>query len=76
MPRVSSIGTATTALEAQHYIVKDKTNAANNIDKITSIVVGPGQRVIVESATQNNIFSLVGFEDNSTELSVRNYTSS
>ncbi len=73
---VSSIGTATTALEAQHYIVKDKTNAANNIDKITSIVVGPGQRVIVESATQNNIFSLVGFEDNSTELSVRNYTSS
>jgi hypothetical protein len=73
---ISSITTATTALEDSNYIGKDVTNAANNIDKITSLVIAPGQRLIVESATQNNIFSLVGFEDNSTELTVRNYARS
>ena len=73
---ISSIATATTALEGKHYIAKDVTNSANNTDKITSLVVAPGQRVIVESATQNNVFSLVGFEDNSTELTVRNYARS
>lgn len=73
---ISSITTATTVLEDKQYIAKDVTNAANNVDKITSLLVAPGQRLIVESATQNNVFSLVGFEDNSTELTVRNYVRS
>ena len=60
---VSSVDVATTAVEAQNYIALNKTNSANNIDKITSIVIGPGERLIVESATQNNMFSLLGFED-------------
>ena len=73
---ISSIATATTALEDKHYIAKDVTNGNNEIDRITSLVIAPGQRLIVESATQNNVFSLVGFEDNSTELTVRNYARS
>ena len=47
------------------------TNAANNVDSITSLVIGPGQRVHVSSATQNNVFSLIGFEDVSSEFTVR-----
>jgi len=68
---VSSVGVASTALEDENYITKDKTNGANNVDRITSLVVGPGERLVVESATQNNIFSLVGFQDASTALPTR-----
>jgi len=70
---VSSVTVAQTAVEDQHYIAKDVTNAANNVDKITQLVIGPGERIIVESATQNNIFSVIGFEDNSTALTERVY---
>ena len=70
---VSSVGVATTALE-DNYLVKDVSNGNNEIDKITSIVIGPGERLVVESATQNNTFSLIGFEDASTAFTVRNYT--
>lgn len=68
---VSSVSVATTAVEDQHYLAKDVTNSANNVDKITQLVIGPGERVIVESATQNNVFSLIGFEDTSTALTER-----
>ena len=60
---VSSVDVATTAVEGQNYITVDKTNSANNVDRITSIVVGPGERLIVNSTTANNVFSLIGFED-------------
>jgi hypothetical protein len=70
---VNSVDVATTAVEAQHYITLNKTNDANNVDRITSLVIGPGQRVIVESATANNVFSLIGFEDQSTALTQRIY---
>jgi len=70
---VSSVTVAQTAVEDQHYIAKDVTNAANNVDKITQLVIGPGERIIVESATQNNIFSVIGFEDTSTALTERVY---
>ena len=70
---VSSVTVAQTAVEDQHYIAKDVNNTANNVDKITQLVIGPGERIIVESATQNNIFSVIGFEDNSTALTERVY---
>ena len=73
---ISSIDVDTTAIEAQHLLTNGKTNAANNVDRMTSLVIGPGQTLVVESATQNNTFSLIGFEDNSTEITVRNYTAS
>jgi len=68
---VSSVTVATNAVEAKHYITDGKTNSANNVDRITSLVVGPGQRVIVNSATANNVFTLIGFEDISTGFPTR-----
>jgi len=70
---VSSVDVATNALENENYIVVGATNSANNVDKITSLVVGPGERVVVNSTTQNNAFSLVGFEDLSTAFETRTF---
>lgn len=70
---VNSVDVGVTAVEAHHYITIGKTNSANNVDRITSLVVGPGQRLIVESATANNVFSLIGFEDQSVALTQRIY---
>ena len=63
---VSSVDVDTTVLEDSNYIVNGVTNGNNEVDRITSIVVGPGERLIVNSTTANNSFSLIGFEDNST----------
>ena len=68
---VSSVNVGSTAVEGSNYLAKDVANGNNEIDKITSLVIGPGERLIVESATQNNVFSLIGFEDNSTALTTR-----
>ena len=68
---VSSELTAVTALEDQQYIVNGVTNGNNEVDRITSLVVGPGESVVINSTTANNSFSLVGFEDNSTAFSTR-----
>ena len=46
---------------------------ANSTEHITSIVLAPGERIVVSSATANNAFTAVGFEDASTELGVRLY---
>tara|TARA_Y100000004_G_scaffold164315_1_gene194359 strand:+ start:1597 stop:3048 length:1452 start_codon:yes stop_codon:yes gene_type:complete len=72
---ISSIDTDITALDAENYLVNGKNNTANDVYRMTSIVVGAGERVVVESTTQNNSFSLIGFEDTSDEVTVRNYTS-
>lgn len=71
---VSSVDVATTAVENENYLAKDVNNTAGNVEKITSLVVGPGERLIVESNTQNNVFSFIGFEDTSTAFTTRNYT--
>jgi len=70
---VSSVTTAKAAIDGNTYLAYDVTNAANNVDNITSLVIGPGQRVHVRSATQNNVFSLIGFEDASSEFTTRVY---
>lgn len=70
---VSSVDTATTALEDANYIANGVANGANEVDKITSIVVGPGERVVVNSTTANNSFSLIGFEDASSALTTRTF---
>lgn len=72
---VSSVAVATNALEAENYIAVDHANAANNVEKLTSLVVGPGERVVVNSTTQNNVFSLIGFEDTATSFGVRAFGS-
>ena len=68
---ISSVDVASAAVEASNYIVDGLTNGANEVDKITSLVVGPGETVVVNSATQNNVFSLHGFEDASTSITTR-----
>ena len=68
---VSSVAVASAAVEASNYIVDGPTNGANEVDKITSLVVGPGNTVVVKSTTQNNVFSLIGFEDTSTAITTR-----
>ena len=70
---VSSVTVATTALENENYITKDKTLSANATERITSLVIGPGERLIIESATQNNVFNLIGFEDSTTSFPVRTF---
>ena len=68
---VSSVAVATNAVEAENYIAVNHANAANNVEKLTSLVIGPGERVVVNSTTQNNVFSLIGFEDASVAFTVR-----
>ena len=58
-------------MEASNYLYINNDNAANNVIKITSLVIGPCERLVVESNSQNNIFSLVGFEDASAAFTTR-----
>ena len=69
---VSSVAVATTAVE-NNYIIDGAANTANAVAKNTSIVVGPGERLIINSTTNNNTFSLIGFEDSSTSFTPRTF---
>jgi hypothetical protein len=71
---VNSVAVATTAVE-NNYIIQGATNADHAVAKNTSIVVGPGERLIINSTTQNNTFSLIGFEDSSTAFTPRTFGS-
>ena len=68
---ISSVDVATAAVEASDYIAVGKANGANNVDKITSIVIGGGERLVVNSVAQNNVFSVIGFEDASNAITAR-----
>jgi len=68
---VNSVDVATTALEDENYIVNGVTNGNNEVDRITSLVIGPGEKLIINSTTANNSFSLIGFEDASTAFTAR-----
>ena len=73
---VNSVGLAATALEGQHYLAKDKAIAANAVERITSLVIGPGERLYVESNDAYNSFNLLGFEDASTAFTTNVYNPS
>jgi len=68
---ISSVTTASSAVDASNYIMVDHANASNNDERITSLVVGPGEVVVVNSTTANNVFSLIGFEDSSDAITTR-----
>ena len=68
---VSSVDVATAAIEASNYLATEHPNAANNDERITSIVVGPGNALVVNSTTADNVFSLIGFEDASSSITTR-----
>ncbi len=71
---VSSIDVATTAVETQEYLRKDNTLAADSAEEIKSLVIGPGERLIVECAAAEANFVLIGFEDSSTGFTTRTYS--
>ena len=71
---VSSVAIATTAVEAQEYIRKDNAITANTTEEIKSLVIGPGERLVVENAAADCSFCLVGFEDSSTGFTTRTYS--
>ena len=72
---VSSIDVASTAVEAQEYLRKDNVLAADVAEEIKSLIIGPGERLIVECAAAEANFVLVGFEDASTGFTTRTYSS-
>tara|TARA_B100002019_G_scaffold108882_1_gene93560 strand:+ start:1507 stop:2991 length:1485 start_codon:yes stop_codon:yes gene_type:complete len=72
---VSAVLLATTAVDAEMYVRKDNAVGDDDSEEIKSLVVGPGGRVIVESNGGNAAFNLVGFEDASSALTIRNFGS-
>ncbi len=71
---VSSIDVATTAVETQEYLRKDNALAQDSAEEIKSLVIGPGERLIVECAAAEANFVLIGFEDSSTGFTTRTYS--
>ena len=72
---VSAIVTATTALDADMYLRKDNAIGDDSSEEVKSLVIGPGQRLLVESNGGNTAFNVVGFEDASSGFTVRTYSS-
>ena len=71
---VSSVAVAVTAFETQEVIRKDNAITANTTEEIKSLVIGPGERLIVENAAADCSFVLIGFEDASTGFTTRTYS--
>ena len=71
---VNSVDTAVTAVDAEMYLRKDNAIGDDTTEEVKSLVVGPGQRVIVESGSGNVAFNLVGFEDGSSAFTTRVYS--
>ena len=67
---VSSVTVDATAIGDDQYYVNGKTLAANATEKQTSIVLGPGESIVVNSASQHNTFILNGFSETSTEFTI------
>ena len=68
---IASVDAGQTDVDAENYLAIASPNTANNIDRTTSLVIGPGEKLVVNSVTQNNVFTLVGFEDVSTAFTTR-----
>jgi hypothetical protein len=72
---ISSIALATTAASVEMFLKKDNAIASDVSEETKSLVLGPGERVIVESNGGHCSFNLVGFEDASSAFTVRNFGS-
>lgn len=74
LAEISSVDVDVTDIPSDAYIVNTKALSASAVDKISALVVGPGQSVVVESSAQHVSYNLVGFEDVSTEITPLVYT--
>lgn len=70
---VSSV-TAATDIDAEDYLFYGKSLAANTTDKNSSLVIGPGQSVVVYSSAADLNYSLNGFEDNTSDYQIYLYS--
>ena len=73
---VSAVQLATTAVDAEMYLKKDNAISDVTTEETKSLVVGPGQRLIVESNGGLCAFNLIGFEDASSAFTARTYSTS
>lgn len=71
---VSAVAVGATDIEAQDWIVYGKNITADT--RLTSLVIGPGQALIVYAATQNIMFDFSGFQDASADITLRSYDAS
>jgi len=62
--------TATTFANVEDYIAYDVSVAANQYDKITGIIVGPGQNLLVYSSAADLSYGVSGFETASEDYTV------
>jgi len=67
---VSGVTVDDTDIGDDQYYVNGKTLAANATEKQTAIVLGPGESIVVNSATQHNTFILNGFSETSNEFTI------
>ena len=71
---VSSVTTAATVIPDADYVLYNKNITADT--RLTSLVVGPGQALIVYSTTANVVFDYSGFQDSSVDITLRSYNES
>ena len=71
---VSAVQLATTAVDNEMYLRKDNVISDVTTEEIKSLVIGPGQKLIVESNGGFCSFNLIGFEDNSSAFTTRTYS--
>ena len=57
-----TVSIATTFVNAEDYIAYDDALAANTAERITGLVVGPGQNIIVYSSAADISYNVTGFE--------------
>lgn len=68
---ISSIDTAANAIDSADQILHDKN--INGEHRLTSLVIGPGQVLMVYAATQNISFDYSGFQDSSSDFTLRTF---
>lgn len=68
---ISSIDLASNAINSVDQILHDKN--INGEHRLTSLLVGPGQVLMVYAATQNISFDYSGFQDTSSDFTLRSF---
>lgn len=72
---VSAIVTDNLDLPTTNIVTNAKSLSANTTEKHTSVVIGPGQSLVVDVSVNNAVsFNLIGFEDTSDEVVTRSVT--
>lgn len=71
---VSAVVTGAADIASDEWIVYNKNITADT--RLTSLVVGPGQALVVYSTTANVIFDYSGFQDSSSDITLRSYDAS